>query len=120
MGIEKELAKVDATEEEVERWKKEAGKEAKGAAKACKLLASVTVQKQGLELELSKAKQQRFREGFEEGLRSASAAADCRPEQVAGRRVPQNRVCVPHVVDGQWQQNHNGHGHGSQTWRGSW
>ena len=82
--IEAELAKVDALEEEVAKWKKEAGKEAKGAAKACKLLASVTVEKQDLELRLSEAKQQRFREGFEEGLRSASAAADYRPGQVAG------------------------------------
>ena len=114
------LAKVDALEEEVAKWKKEAGKEAKGVAKACKLLASVTVEKQGLELGLSEAKQQRFREGFEEGLRSASAAADYRPGQVAGRRAPQNRVRAPHAADCQWQQNRDGHGHGSQTWRGSW
>ena len=122
--IEAELAKVDALEEEVAKWKKEAGKEAKGAAKACKLLASVAAEKQGLELGLSEAKQQRFREGFEEGLRSASAAADYmtlyRPGQVAGRRAPHNRVRAPHAVDGQWQQNRDGHGHGRQTWRGSW
>ena len=100
--IEAELAKMDALEEEVAKWKKEAGKEANGAAKACQRLASVAVEKQGLELGLSEATQQRFREGFEEGLRSASAAADYRPGQVAGRRAPLNRVRAPHAVDDQW------------------
>ena len=115
--IEAELAKVDAMEEEVHvaKWKKKAGKEAKGAAKACDCL-----EKEGLELGLSEAKQQSFCEGFEEGLRSASAAADYRPEQVAGRRALQNRVRAPHAANDQWQQSHNGHGHGSQMWRGSW
>ena len=121
-GIERELAKVDVMEEEVERWKKEAGKEAKGAAKACKLLASVTVERDRLVLELDQARVEGFREGFEKSWRSAQGAADYRPGHRAGGRAVQDQVRAPHAVNDQWQQDReeNRHGRGSQTWRGPW
>ena len=114
--------KVDVMEEEVERWKKEAGKEAKGAAKACKLLASVTVERDRLVLELDQARVEGFREGFEKSWRSAQGAADYRPGHRAGRRAVQDQVRAPHAVNDQWQQDReeNGHGRRSQTWRGPW
>ena len=123
-GTERELAKVDATEEEVERWKIEAGKEAKGAAKVCKLLSSVTMERGRLAVELDQAKVESFREGFEEGWRSAhgQGAADYRPGHRTGGRAVQDQVRAPHEANGQWQQNkkENGHGRGSQPWRGPW
>ena len=87
-GIERELAKVDAAEEEVERLKKEAGKGATGAAKACELLSSVTVERGRLAVELDQAKVRSFRgrEGFEESWRSAQGAADYRPGHRTGGR----------------------------------
>ena len=121
-GIERQLAKVDVMEEEMERLKKEAGKEAKGAAKACKLLASVTVDRDRLVLELDQAKIESFREGFEKSWRSAQGAADYRPGHRAGGRAVQDQVRAPHAVNDQWQQDReeNRHGRGSQTWRGPW
>ena len=102
--------------------KKEAGNEAKGAAKACKLLASVTVERDRLAVELDHAKVEGFRKGFEGSWRSARGAADYRPGHRAGGRAVQDQVRAPHAVNDQWQQNQkeSGHGRGSQTWRGPW
>ena len=101
-GIERELAKVDVMEEEMERLKKEAGKEAKGAAKACKLLASATVERDRLAVELDHAKVEGFRKGFEGSWRSARGAADYRPGHRAGGRAVQDQVRAPHAVNDQW------------------